>query len=120
VTYPRRSAPEYLQDMLTFCGRIEQYTAGVTLDEFLCNRLVQDAVTRNVEILGEAAKQLIELEPDVITRFPSIPFRGLYGMRNRLIHGYSSLRLNTIFQVATEDVPELRDALRTALRSFAP
>jgi uncharacterized protein with HEPN domain len=120
MTYPRRTAIEYLQDILGFCERIEQYTAGLTLDDFLHNQMVQDAVTRNVEIIGEAARQLLEVEPDMPTRFPSIPFRALYGMRNRLIHGYSSMRLNTVFQVAKGDVPALREAVTAALTALAP
>jgi uncharacterized protein with HEPN domain len=74
MTYPRRTAVEYLRDMLDFCQRIEQYTAGMSIDDFLANSLVQDAVTRNVEMIGEAARQLLEVEPDMPTRFPSIPF----------------------------------------------
>jgi len=120
MTYPRRTAPEYLRDILEFCQRIEHYTAGMSLDDFLANRLVQDAVTRNVEIIGEAARQLLEVEPDMPMRFPSIPFRALYGMRNRIIHGYSSMRLNTVFQVAKDDVPVLRDAVTAALAALKP
>ena len=115
MTYPRRSSLEYARDILACCQRIDDYVRECDLDAFLANTMIQDAVTRNIEIIGEAARQWLEVEPAAESRFSAIPFRDLYGMRNRLIHGYASMRLNTVYQVAKQDVPVLMAALHAAV-----
>jgi len=50
--------------------------------------MLQDAVVRNIEIIGEAANNLLEVGPEFAARYPSIPFGRIYGMRNRVAHGY--------------------------------
>jgi uncharacterized protein with HEPN domain len=107
-----------MKDMLDVCQQIQTYTAGLTLDEFVANRMVQDAVVRNIEILGEAAKQLLEVLPDAVQRFPSIPFRDMYVTRNRLIHGYDSLVLETVWEVAMLEIPSVLASVRSILAAW--
>ena len=72
------------------------------------------ALVKCVEIIGEAARQV----PDEIrTRHTDIPWRQIVGMRNRLIHGYSSVDLKLLFDTVTDDLPALIDALVEAIRS---
>ena len=75
----------------------------------------QHAVLRDIEVLGEAAGQFLKLVPEAEARFPSIPFQRAYVTRNRLIHGYSSLRLSTIWEDASVHVPAMKQELSRLL-----
>jgi uncharacterized protein with HEPN domain len=79
-------AHDYLEHMLQACDRVIEYTAGMTKDDFLANRLVQDAVLRNIEILGEATNNLLECSSYIQIAHPEIPWIDIYGMRNRIAH----------------------------------
>jgi uncharacterized protein with HEPN domain len=85
------------------------YTAGKTAAEFQTERLLQDAVIRNLEIMGEASNNLLHLFPAVLTQFPGIPFAAIYGMRNMLTHGYFAMDLDVIWRVIEQDIPDLRN-----------
>ena len=74
--------------MLEATDRVFQYTANVSEEEFSASPMLQDAVIRNIEIIGEAAKNLLQAGPEFAVKYPSIPFAQIYGMRNRVSHGY--------------------------------
>lgn len=76
-------AKDYLLHMIDALDRILKYTAGRTEEEFLSDELVQDAVLRNIGIVGEAAKQLFDAAPEFSKSHSEIPFAEVYGMRNR-------------------------------------
>jgi len=94
----RRKPSEYVEDMILCCTKIERYVNGRSQDEFFADTMLQDAILRNIEVLGEAAKQMLDVCPDAKTRFPGIPFDQMYVTRNRLIHGYTSIRPLAIWQ----------------------
>jgi uncharacterized protein with HEPN domain len=79
---------DYLGHMLDAVGQIRQYMNGKNANDFLSDRLLQDGVIRNFEILGEASKNLLDSVPEASAKFPGIPFAAIYGMRNQLSHGY--------------------------------
>ena len=81
-------AKDYLLHMLEATDRVFQYTANVSEEEFSASPMLQDAVIRNIEIIGEAAKNLLQAGPEFAVKYPSIPFAQIYGMRNRVSHGY--------------------------------
>jgi uncharacterized protein with HEPN domain len=70
--------------------------------------MLQDAVVRNIGIAGEAAKQLLDVAPEFSSKHPEIPFAQVYGMRNRVIHGYSSVNPTVVWDSVVNDVPALR------------
>ena len=74
-----------LEDILEAGMRIESYLRGFGYDSFVQDRRTVDAVTRNLEIIGEAVKHLPE---EMILRFPEIPWRAIAGFRDILAHGY--------------------------------
>ena len=80
--------PDYIAHILEALERIAQYTAGMDEEGFLQNRLVQDAVIRNIEIIGEAARNIERASPAFIAEHPSIPWSTMIAMRNRVSHGY--------------------------------
>lgn len=97
----------YLAHILECTGKIERYTKGGE-QEFLGDSLIQDAVIRNFEIIGEAAKRV----PAAYRRaHPEIPWRLMAGFRDVLIHAYEGIDLNRVWRIAQEDVPQVRDAI---------
>ena len=73
--------------------------------------MLQDAVVRNIEIIGEAANNLLEASPEFAARYPSIPFAQIYGMRNRVSHGYFAVSTAMIWDSVQVDIPELRQQI---------
>jgi len=100
---------EHIQDALS---RIAEYTAGGR-EEFFASRVQQDAVLRNLEVIGEAVKQIPE---DVRAEAPEIPWRRIAGMRDVLIHQYFGVDLNVVWGVVDAELPRLRDAVGRMIR----
>ena len=108
-------AKDYLLHMLEAADRILEYTSGVSEEQFLANQMLQDAVVRNIEIIGEAANNLLEAGPEFAAKYPSIPFAQIYGMRNRVAHGYFAVSTAMVWDSVQVDVPELRQQIVTVL-----
>lgn len=108
--------PAYLAHMLEAIARIRRYVGRKGRTAFLRSPLLQDAVIRNVEIIGEAAGRV---SPDFAARNAAIPWRDIVCMRHRLIHGYLKVNLDMVWQVAKRDLPALERALRLLLRGAA-
>jgi uncharacterized protein with HEPN domain len=89
--------------------RIAQYLQGVTKDTFLFDTLRQDAVVRNFQVLGEAAKRISDATRKA---HPDVPWREFAGFRDVLIHRYDEIVPSDVWQVATEDLPAAMAALR--------
>lgn len=89
--------------------RILQYTSETTYTEFIDDIRTQDAVIRNLEILGEAVKNL---PPGFTERYPEIPWRFIAGMRDKLIHHYLSVSLEIVWETVQSDIPVLREWLK--------
>jgi uncharacterized protein with HEPN domain len=87
--------------------KILRYTGG-----FVQNELVYDAVLRNLEVLGEAAKKVPE---DVRNRYPWIEWRAIAGLRDVLAHAYFALDDATLWDIVARKVPALAEALRQIL-----
>lgn len=114
----RFRAHDYIEHMLEATLKIQTYVSGKTREHFLTDPFLQDAVVRNLEILGEASNQLRSVLPDAAERFPKIPFRTMYATRNRMIHGYLFVNYETIWQVADHEIPALRAALEATLAAW--
>lgn len=98
-----------LLDMLDAIDRILQYVRGITYEQFLADRKTQDAVARNIEIIGEAAGSLSEQTRQMHT---DIEWGKIIGMRNVLIHAYFGILPEIVWGVVTDDLPELQKKLK--------
>lgn len=102
----------YLKDMLDAAEQILEYCKGFDYVKFANTKLVQDAVVRNLEILGEAAKKL---SSDLREKNPKLPIKEAIGMRNLLVHEYDYVNVDEVWKVVEEDLPELASQLRKLL-----
>lgn len=94
----------YLVEILGAIDRVLQYTAEGR-EAFLADPKSQDAVVRNIEIIGEAVKALSEATRQA---HPEVPWGKIAGTRDRLIHGYFSVDLDIIWDIVQTDLPSLR------------
>lgn len=95
----RRDERQYLQDILHCIGRIESYISDKR--SFASDSLVQDAVMRNLEIIGEAATHLSQETTDAL---PEVAWRDAIDMRNFLIHGYLMVDLDVVWRTVELDL----------------
>ena len=104
----------YVEDMIGFCERVRDYTAGMDQAAFVASPMPYDATLRNLELIGEAATQIPESVRDA---HPEIPWRTIIGTRNRLIHGYLGINSDIVWDIVCNDVPALLPALRSMLET---
>ena len=83
----------------------------MTDSAFLVDELVQDAVIRNLEIVGEAAHNIERDHPAFATAHPDVPWEEMYLMRNRVAHGYFSVDLEIVWQTLQRELPALQQLL---------
>jgi uncharacterized protein with HEPN domain len=93
-----------LLDMWIAARKIQDFTKNASFDDFKTNTMMQSAVLREIQVIGEAARIVSE---DAQTRYSGIPWRVIAGMRNRVIHEYFDIRLNVIWAVVQTDIPDL-------------
>jgi uncharacterized protein with HEPN domain len=98
---------DYLGHMLEAIKRIGRYTEDLTESAFFKDEMVQDAVIRNFEIIGEAARNIESDSPDFAARHADIPWTLIYTMRNRVAHDYFSVDLEIAWKTIHQDLPEL-------------
>lgn len=94
----------YLLDMLNAAKLAQDFVANVSWDDFQVDLMRQAAVTRQLEIIGEAAKRISETSQAEI---PEIPWHQIIGMRNRIVHEYDRLTLNRLWDTIHIALPEL-------------
>ena len=102
----------YVQDMLECCTKITTHTSGLDRNSFFANDIVYEAVLWNIVLLGEAANKVPD---DIQTSNNQIPWRAITGLRNRLIHGYSNISDDIVWEVIQQEIPALRPQLISIL-----
>jgi len=101
---PQRSWRFRIQDIIDAATRIESYVADLASDEFSADSMLQEAVSYNLIIIGEATAALPE---EIVSQHPEIPWKLMRGMRNVLAHQYFTTDADVIWRTATEDLPPL-------------
>lgn len=102
----------YLQDIRESCLKVLRYTGDLTRDEFLAHEMAYDAVLRNLEIIGEAAKNV---PSNIRSSYPEVEWRKIAGLRDVLAHIYFGLDEDTLWDVVKTRIPLLRDQVERIL-----
>lgn len=105
----------FLQHVLDAIGEIESFTTDGQRG-FMSDRKTQSAVMRQLEIIGEAAKNL---SAPLTARETAVPWRQIAGTRDRLIHAYFKVDLDAVWSMVEQDLPALRDNVRRIVGSRA-
>lgn len=101
----------FLQSIFESIEKIENYTSSGK-DEFMKSTLIQDAVIRNLEIIGEATKNIPQ---DVKQHNSQIPWRQMAGLRDVLIHDYMGISLKIVWNVVQNELPQLKTMIKKIL-----
>ena len=104
--------PDYLGHILKAIERIDRYTAEMDEFAFLANELVQDAVIRNIEIIGEASNNIQRAAPEFAALHDEIPWLVMYTMRNRVSHGYDKVDMEIVWRTVKSDLPILQAQMK--------
>jgi len=99
---------DYIADVLNSILEVEDFAHGMSYATFICDRKTINAVIRSLEVMGEAAKRIPE---EIRRKYPDIPWKRMAGMRDKLIHEYAGVDLETVWNVITEELPPLKPLL---------
>ena len=101
----KRSDIDLLDDILICMEKIQSYLSGLSYEQFSNDSKAQDAIIRNIEIIGEATKYLSD---SIKSRYNHIPWKEIAGTRDRLIHGYFGVNIDIVWEIVTIDIPRLK------------
>lgn len=102
----------YFDDILLSIEKIEEYVSGMSYDDFIFDTKTVDAVIRNFEIIGEAAKNISQ---EIKDKFPEVPWMEMYMMRNKVSHEYFGVDHEIIWDVIKNHLPENKDQISEIL-----
>jgi uncharacterized protein with HEPN domain len=107
---------DYVEDIIDAMNKAEIAIQGLDFETFEEDFIINFAVARALEIVGEATKRL----PDTLREsYPNIPWRDMAGMRDRLIHAYDSVDMQIMWRVVTEDIPFIKPQLQQILADYS-
>jgi len=101
----KRDVRLFLDDILKAIEKVERYTAGLSFEEFESNEMIVDAVTRNLEVIGEAAKHI---PPETRAGYDATDWRKVAGFRDIAIHAYFDVDVEIAWTIASQQLAELK------------
>jgi len=99
----------YIDHILKCIRKIRKFVKGIDKKEFARNEMLQDAVIRNFEVIGEASKKITA---DFKKVYYDLPWKEISGMRDKLIHDYLGVDIDVIWETIEQDLPVLHKALK--------
>ena len=108
----------YLEHILQAIERIQCYTGDIDEAAFLKNEMTQDAVIRNLEVIGEASRNIDRRYPEFATSHPELPLVSAYEMRNVLAHGYFEIDLKIVWTTLENDLPDLLAQIKALVEKY--
>ena len=107
---------DFIEDMLAAADKAEILVDGVTFEEFEADFRINFAVVRALEIIGEATKRMPN---EIRHKYPALPWQGMAGMRDRVIHGYDIVDLQLVWDTVCFDLPIIKPQLQQILADYA-
>ncbi len=101
---PKRADIDCLNDIKEAIRRINIYIENLSYEQFLEDLKTEDAVVRNLEVIGEAAKNISE---ELKRKYSQIPWKDLAGVRDRLIHHYFGVNFDIVWDIAKKELPAI-------------
>ena len=108
----RLRVADFLSHIVEAIERIERYTEELDRDAFLVSGITQDAVIRNLEVIGEAFRNVERVDPDFAAQHPDLPLRAASSMRNLLSHGYFAVDLDIVWTTVKTSLPPMEQQVR--------
>jgi uncharacterized protein with HEPN domain len=105
----------YVDDILDAMNKAETFVAGIGYEQFEADLRTNFAVTRALEIVGEATKRL---PASFREQYPHIPWKDMAGMRDKIIHGYDNVNLRIVWDVIKQDIPKIKPQIRQILTDY--
>lgn len=110
-----RKITHFLQDMIEAINAAEEFIIGQTFEDFENDQKTIFAVSRAIEIIGEAAKQI---PPELCQQYKNIPWKDMAGMRDKMIHHYFGINLKILWNTVKTDLPSLKPQLTQMLKNL--
>jgi len=108
----KRDITLFLQDIIDSIEKIRIYTQGMSYEDFLQDDKTKDAVIRNLEIIGEVAKNIPK---EIREKYPEVDWKSAIGMRDRIIHGYFGVSFLIVWETIKKDLPDFESKIRKVL-----
>lgn len=112
---PKRGNKEFIKDIKEAIERIINYTREMGYDTFLLDSKTQDAVVRNIEIIGEATKNLSN---DFKKKYKDIDWKNIAGMRDKIIHFYFGVKWDIVWSVIKGKIPKFKSQIENILKEM--
>lgn len=101
----KRQVSLYIEDILDSINLIEGYLKNSNLTKFLRDKKLQDAISRRIEIIGEASKAIPQ---QIKNKYPAVPWKEFAGIRNFLVHVYFGINATRLWKMTQKDIPKLK------------
>jgi len=98
----------FIEHILLCIDKIQEYTNALTDEDFNNNELIQDAVIRNIELIGEATKKISK---DLKKQYHEIPWKEMSAIRDKLIHDYFGVDIDVVWRTVKKDIPYLKSLI---------
>ena len=105
----------FIEDILESMSMIGEYIEDMDYHHFLVDRKTIDAVIRNLEIIGEAARNIPE---EIRNVYPAVPWKKMIGLRNIAIHAYFGIDLEIVWRIVSTNIPDAKTEITKLLDSF--
>jgi uncharacterized protein with HEPN domain len=106
---------DYIEDILDAMGKAEILLEGVDYEQFESDFRINYAVVRALEIVDEATKRLPD---DLCRKYSEIPWKGMAGMRDRIIHAYDTVDMEIVWEVVKKDIPTIKPKIQRIMEDF--
>lgn len=107
---------DYVEDIIDAMNKAEILIEDVTFKQFESDFRINYALVRALEIIGEATKRLPE---SIRTQYPDVPWKGMAGMRDRIIHGYDLVDMQIVWDVVKIDIPKIKPLIKKILSDYS-